>query len=778
MAKTASRGNTDALRASRTARRPPQYAITRIRSFYMRKVRAACLAPLRRAAEAAARASRQPPALLRCLAEPRPRPAPQVKFTQSVWHEKLAKILEEFPRVDDVHPFYSDLMNVLYDKARLLRTLVSPHSARSDALSRTQDHYKLALGQINTARNLIDKIARDYVKLLKYGDSLYRCKALKRAALGRMCTLMRKHSASLAYLEQVRQHLARLPSIDPSTRTILVCGYPNVGKSSFMNVVTRADVEVQPYAFTTRSLFVGHTDHGYLRWQVIDTPGILDRPLEERNTIEMQSITALAHLRCCVLYVVDISEQCGFSIKQQAALFDSIKPLFSNKPLVVAFNKVDARSLDAVPPADAALLHAMAAAADGVAVDPTAPLLTMSTLNEAGVSAVKAVCCEKLLAVRVEAKLRGKRASAALQRVYVAQPPGGTAAAAASRPPCIPPAVLAARAAAAAGAPAPRRRTEKDEQEAHGGAGVYRADLCKSYLLADDDWRHDIVPEIFDGKNILDFVDPDIEQRLAELEAEEEAAQEAAAAAGGGADAGDEDAFEAALTAEEEALLQEVRVRKAGLVAAHRRAKAAADNAPRMPRAANREGRLTTGAMAEELGAMGVDASAAVARARGRSASRAGRNATLAGVKRVRSAGGAGGEDAEMGEAEGGEAQPPAKRVHSNRSRSHSRGAAARPEASPGEGFRDTPQKNKAQKMADRQQRRRNKMAKAGEADRVILTKMPVRAVICGGCFAACVLTCFAACVRRNICSAASAPTARPTYAPAFRIAAFPLALY
>ncbi len=57
--------------------------------------------------------------------------------------------------------------------------------------------------------------------------------------------------------------------------------------------VTRADVEVQPYAFTTKSLFVGHMDYRYLRWQVIDTPGILDRPLEERNTIEMQVCGAL-----------------------------------------------------------------------------------------------------------------------------------------------------------------------------------------------------------------------------------------------------------------------------------------------------------------------------------------------------------------------------------------------------------------------------------------------------------------------------------------------------
>lgn len=53
--------------------------------------------------------------------------------------------------------------------------------------------------------------------------------------------------------------------------------------------------------------------------QVVDTPGILDHSLEDRNTIEMQAITALAHLRAAVLYVMDLSEQCGHSIEQQVS---------------------------------------------------------------------------------------------------------------------------------------------------------------------------------------------------------------------------------------------------------------------------------------------------------------------------------------------------------------------------------------------------------------------------------------------------------------------------
>lgn len=59
----------------------------------------------------------------------------KVKFTQQSIRDRLTQIIQDFPKLDDVHPFYADLMNVLYDK----------------------DHYKLALGQLNMARHLIDK---------------------------------------------------------------------------------------------------------------------------------------------------------------------------------------------------------------------------------------------------------------------------------------------------------------------------------------------------------------------------------------------------------------------------------------------------------------------------------------------------------------------------------------------------------------------------------------------------------------------------------------------
>lgn len=158
---------------------------------------------------------------------------------------------------------------------------------------------------------------------------------------------------------------------------MILCGFPNVGKSSFINKLTRADVEVQPYAFTTKSLYVGHLDYRYLRWQLIDTPGILDQPLENRNTIEMQAVTALAHLKAAVLFVMDISEQCDHTIEEQIQLFESIRPLFTNKPVFIGLNKIDILGVNDLPEAKKVALKKLE--------EDQVPIVPMSTVSEEGV---------------------------------------------------------------------------------------------------------------------------------------------------------------------------------------------------------------------------------------------------------------------------------------------------------------------------------------------------------------------------------------------------------
>ncbi|KAK8846579.1 hypothetical protein IAR55_005665 [Kwoniella newhampshirensis] len=415
----------------------------------------------------------------------------KVKFTQDTFDEKLGKIISEFPVLDNLHPFLSSLLNVLYDK----------------------NHYKLALGQINTARHLISQVAKDYCRLLKFGDSLYRCKQLKKAALGRMATIMRRQKDPLAYLEQVRQHISRLPAIDPNTRTLLICGYPNVGKSSFVNKITRADVDVQPYAFTTKSLFVGHMDYKYLRWQVIDTPGVLDHPLEEMNTIEMQSITALAHLRSAVMYFMDLSEQCGYTIEAQCKLFHSIKPLFQNKPTILVINKIDIVRLSDLSAENRSYL-------DSIIADKSITVVEASTYSEEGVMNVRNTACDALLAHRVEQKLKGSRIEMVANKIHVAVPQKRDDV---ERKPFIPEAVK--NKAKYDKTDPERRRLEKDaEQEMElSGMGIFSADTKKNYLLADDSWKYDKIPEFMNGKNVADFIDPDIAEKLDALEREEEA---------------------------------------------------------------------------------------------------------------------------------------------------------------------------------------------------------------------------------------------------------------
>lgn len=571
----------------------------------------------------------------------------KVKFTQQTFHDKLTQILTDFPKLEDVHPFYADLMNVLYDK----------------------DHYKLALGQINTARHLIDNVSKDYCRLLKYGDSLYRCKQLKKAAMGRMCTIMKRQKQSLEYLEQVRQHLSRLPSIDPNTRTLLICGFPNVGKSSFINKITRADVEVQPYAFTTKSLYVGHTDYKYLRWQVIDTPGILDHSLEERNTIEMQAITALAHLRAAVLYVMDPSEQCGYSIEQQIELFNNIKPLFVNKPLLICTNKVDVIRLEDLPTEKAEQFK--------VFEESGIPLLSMSTLTEEGVMDVKIQACEKLLQYRIDTKIKGKKVNDVMNRLHVAMPAKRDNK---ERPPCIPESVQSLKKTMDTDVKS-KKKSLRDLEIEEGDE--YTVDLRKHWNLPNEEEKYDIIPEIWQGHNVADFIDPDIMKKLDELEKEEEMREQAG--------------YYDNESEEEDDKMKEIRKtarkirEKRNIIMLESKEKRRVEK-PKLPRK-----KMSTDKMNRELGALGIemdsDEDTHLNQMRSRSKSRKA-------LKRKREE---------------------SMDVDKPRSRSRSVSKAPRDQS----GVRDAKMARKVKTIGRKAQVPRNREAKKGEGDRVILNMKP-----------------------------------------------------
>jgi nucleolar GTP-binding protein len=571
----------------------------------------------------------------------------KIKFSQQTIHDKLTQILDDFPKLEDVHPFYADLMNILYDK----------------------DHYKIALGQMNTARHLIHNVSRDYVRLMKYADSLYRCKMLKRAALGRMMKIVSRQKESFAYLEQVRQHLSRLPSIDPNTRTLLVCGFPNVGKSSLINKLTRADVEVQPYAFTTKALYVGHMDYKYLRWQVIDTPGILDQPLEERNTIEMQAVTALAHIRSAILYIMDVSEQCSHSLEEQLELFNSIRPLFANKPVLVGANKVDVMKIADLPPEKKAIFESIEKL--------NIPVIQMSTLTLEGIMDLRNEACDRLLSTRVEQKMKGKKVGGILNRLYVAEPKQRDEM---ERPPCIPEAVLRKRAGMEMESEeAPMKKKLERDIEMEMGDN-YILDLKKNYLIKPDE-KYDKIPEIWEGHNIADFVDPNIKSKLTAL-LEEEHLRVNAGLYDDDMDSDDDETREMRTQAK-------IIRRKQVLITKESRERRSSTK-PKTSRIGRKRERSRS-RLESEMQELGVDLSAKKMRhlsdqTRSRSVS----------VKKAR------------------------LDVSTNRVRSNSK-SVPRDE----QGLRDETQMTKVKKIANKAQKPRQRAAKAGEGDRRIYEKMP-----------------------------------------------------
>ncbi len=245
-----------------------------------------------------------------------------VRTAGNVCSDNLQNVVTEWPDFDRIDPFYRDLAAAVVDV----------------------DAVRSALGDVDWAASKTDEIKSDYLGRVRTADEDL-ARAHRKQAFARLADVVREVADDLETIDSAAADLRPLPDLRADDPAVVVAGYPNVGKSSFVNRVTRASNETAGYPFTTTGVAVGHVERDRVRYQVVDTPGLLDRPADERNDVEAQAVSALTHLADVVLFVLDASLDCGYPLDDQLELLADVREQF-DVPVVTVCNKSD-RSRDA-----------------------------------------------------------------------------------------------------------------------------------------------------------------------------------------------------------------------------------------------------------------------------------------------------------------------------------------------------------------------------------------------------------------------------------------------
>jgi len=242
----------------------------------------------------------------------------RIRSASDILAKDLAAYVKGFPSLGRMHPFYRDLLPALLDVDRL----------------------KHAIGAADWASTSILRVARDSVRGIGRAEP-GEIPRRKRAAFGRITSLVNQIGPELETLASAAATLRLIPAIDVTLPTIVVAGAPNVGKSALVRRLSSGKPLVAPYAFTTKELSVGHFDEDPIRYQVLDTPGLLDRPPEARNEIERKAAAALRHVAHVIVFLLDPTETCGTTLEDQESLLRRIREEFADVPLLVIENKGD-----------------------------------------------------------------------------------------------------------------------------------------------------------------------------------------------------------------------------------------------------------------------------------------------------------------------------------------------------------------------------------------------------------------------------------------------------
>jgi nucleolar GTP-binding protein len=238
---------------------------------------------------------------------------------------RLESYVKNFPSIDKLPLFYQEIIDIKIDTDKL----------------------KKSLGAIDWARKTILMVySTQSSSLIKSGNVEF-LKQKQKEIYGRVSSIVKQVDKNLVFLSNAQKILRTFPDIE-DILTVVIAGYPNVGKSSLIRQLSAAKPEVAQYPFTTKQIYVGHMEktvrYEKKQYQIIDTPGLLDRPLSERNNIEKQAIAALCHLADLIVFIFDPSETSGYPMSEQILLLENIKKLFCDVPFIIVENKVDVKN--------------------------------------------------------------------------------------------------------------------------------------------------------------------------------------------------------------------------------------------------------------------------------------------------------------------------------------------------------------------------------------------------------------------------------------------------
>jgi len=233
--------------------------------------------------------------------------------------EKLERIINQFPWIENLHPFYSEICDLMGNIDKIRRIL----------------------GRLGGIEKQIKELERDHIARLKETNHPDEMAEIRNQSNGRMASLLKKAKGDVNYLIRVIKKLKTVPDFNVNYPTVVIAGAPNVGKSSLVREISTGNPEVGEYPFTTKKIVFGHRDIGITNIQVVDTPGLLDRPFRDRNLIERQSIISIRHISDIILFMFDISKDATISLEEQFNLFEDIEKEFPNVLIIRVLNKTD-----------------------------------------------------------------------------------------------------------------------------------------------------------------------------------------------------------------------------------------------------------------------------------------------------------------------------------------------------------------------------------------------------------------------------------------------------